>query len=80
MSHHPADDKSAYHIGLHRIDDASNQIVHTILLRIDCTEEEILSSCSECITTQLGDTDIQFIPASLKKYCHLSLTRININI
>lgn len=70
LSRHNGDSSfGVYYIGLHRIDDVvkntANPIVHTILLRIDCAEEDILSSCRECIASHLGNTDVQYIPASL---------------
>ena len=70
LSRHKGDSSfGVYYIGLHRIDDVvkytANPIVHIILLRIDCTEEDILSSCRECIGSHLGNVDVQYIPASL---------------
>ena len=59
----------SYYIGLQKFYDSvkssPDPIAHTILLRIDCTEEDILSICRECIALHLGNSDVQYIPATL---------------
>ena len=59
----------SYYIGLQKFYDSvkssPDPIAHTILLRIDCTEEDILSICRECIALHVGNSDVQYIPATL---------------